>query len=69
MGAWLAAAAAIWILLTPWTLWAARGDGRLRVTFLDVGQGDSALVQFPGGAAILIDAGGMASACTAVASV
>ena len=30
----------------------------LRVTFLAVGQGDSALVQFPGGGAMLVDAGG-----------
>jgi len=32
--------------------------GRLRVTMLDVGQGDSILVQFPGGHSLLIDAGG-----------
>lgn len=31
---------------------------RLRITFLDVGQGDCALVQFPGGKVWLIDAGG-----------
>lgn len=33
--------------------------GRLRVTYLDVGQGDSALVDFPDGRAMLIDGGGM----------
>ena len=32
-------------------------DGGLRVTFLDVGQADAALVQFPGGEKMLIDAG------------
>jgi competence protein ComEC len=33
--------------------------GGLRVTFIDVGQGDAALVETPGGAAILIDTGGL----------
>src|SRR5690349_13831078 len=33
-------------------------DGtQLRVSFLDVGQGDSALVQVPGGKSVLIDGG------------
>jgi len=34
--------------------------GWLRVTFLDVGQGDATLVQFPGGRSLLVDAGGAA---------
>lgn len=38
----------------------ATPDGRLRIHFLDVGQGDSALVIFPGGSTMLIDAGGEA---------
>ena len=33
-------------------------DQKLRVTFLDVGQGDSALVRVPGGASMLIDGAG-----------
>jgi competence protein ComEC len=33
--------------------------GELRVTFLDVGQGDSAIVDLPDGRAILIDGGGL----------
>ena len=37
---------------------AARPDGRLQVDFLDVGQGDSALVTMPDGATLLIDGGG-----------
>lgn len=37
---------------------AARADGRLHFDFLDVGQGDSALVTMPDGAMLLIDGGG-----------
>lgn len=33
-------------------------DPRLRITFFDVGQGDAALIRFPGGSAWLVDAGG-----------
>ncbi len=36
--------------------------GALRVTFVDVGQGDAALVELPGGEVWLIDAGGEAGA-------
>jgi competence protein ComEC len=56
----IAAGAAVWILAEPWTLIASRGDGRLRVTFIDVGQGDAAFVRFPHGATLLVDAGGLA---------
>ena len=54
----VAAGAAVWIVAQPWTLALAGGDGRLHVTFLDVGQGDAAFLRFPGGAALLVDAGG-----------
>jgi competence protein ComEC len=37
----------------------ARPRGVLRATFLDVGQGDSALVDLPSGDAVLIDGGGL----------
>ncbi|HKZ06416.1 MAG TPA: ComEC/Rec2 family competence protein, partial [Methylomirabilota bacterium] len=43
-------AAAAWPLLAP-------ADARLRVTFLDVGQGDAALVEVPGGHRLLVDGG------------
>ncbi len=33
--------------------------GRLRVAFLDVGQGDATLAQLPGGHSLLVDAGGL----------
>jgi competence protein ComEC len=55
----VAAAAAIWILTDPLSILVARGDGRLLVTFIDVGQGDSAFVRFPAGSTLLVDVGGL----------
>jgi competence protein ComEC len=40
----------------PWS--AGRPDEKLRIDFLDVGQGDSALVTFPDGTTLLVDGGG-----------
>ncbi len=37
---------------------APSADGRLHVEFLDVGQGDSALITFPNGETMLVDGGG-----------
>ena len=37
---------------------AERPTGELRITFLDVGQGDSALIDLPDGSLALVDAGG-----------
>jgi len=47
------------VVTHPFT--APRPDGRLRVDFLDVGQGDCALITTPDGATILIDGGGRPS--------
>ena len=44
------------VVFHPWS--APRPDGRLRIDFLDVGQGDSALVTFPDGSTLLVDGGG-----------
>ena len=57
----VAAGAALWILIDPFTLIAARGDGRLHVTAIDVGQGDAIFVVFPLGSTLLVDAGGLSS--------
>jgi competence protein ComEC len=40
---------------------APKADGRLHIDFLDVGQGDSALVTFPNGETLLVDGGGRRS--------
>ncbi|HEX4348176.1 MAG TPA: ComEC/Rec2 family competence protein, partial [Vicinamibacterales bacterium] len=51
--------AALWLLFEPWSYFANRGDGDLHVTFIDVGQGDSAFIRFPRGASLLVDTGGV----------
>ena len=40
------------------TLWAVRKTDMLTITFLDVGQGNSAVIKFPNGKIMLIDGGG-----------
>jgi competence protein ComEC len=44
------------LVLHPFSSW--RAAGTLRVDFLDVGQGDSALVTMPDGTTLLVDGGG-----------
>lgn len=47
---------ALVLAATLW-LWMRPADGRLRVTFLDVGQGDAAFVELPDGRRLLVDGG------------
>jgi competence protein ComEC len=63
----VALVSAVWILAEPWTVAVAGGDERLHVSFVDVGQGDSAFVRFPRGATMLADAGGLVTSSGSVA--
>jgi competence protein ComEC len=63
----VAVASAFWMLAEPWTVALAGGDERLHVSFVDVGQGDSAFVRFPRGATMLADAGGLVASSGSVA--
>lgn len=47
------------ILYHPFS--APRADGKLRIDFLDVGQGDAALITFPNGETMVVDGGGRRS--------
>lgn len=51
------AATGLALLVVAGSLASGRADGRLRVTVLDVGQGDAVLVEGPRGARMLVDGG------------
>jgi competence protein ComEC len=54
-----AAALLIWIVAAPGTLAREFGDGSLRLTVMDVGQGDAMLVTLPNGRTLMVDSGGV----------
>ncbi|HEY3500378.1 MAG TPA: DNA internalization-related competence protein ComEC/Rec2 [Polyangiaceae bacterium] len=56
---WMTALAASLFVVERAQRAAGRSTGVLRISMLDVGQGDATLVEFPDGAAWLVDAGGM----------
>ena len=55
----LAAGALLLALALALAAWGPLARSGLRVTFLDVGQGDAAVLELPGGAVWLVDAGGL----------
>jgi competence protein ComEC len=57
----LTAGALAVVAVAPMSSLAGPASGRLRLTMLDVGQGESLLLQFPTGHALLVDAGGRLS--------
>jgi competence protein ComEC len=57
--AWAALGAAVLLVLEVGARREGAPKGLLRVTFLDVGQGDSAIVDLPDGRALVVDGGGL----------
>ena len=60
-GAWLAMGCLAGILAAPTLAWRRPAAPWLRMTMVDVGQGDALVLQLPGGRSLLVDAGGSAS--------
>lgn len=55
----LSGGAAMWALAELWEQREGAPRGKLRVSVLDVGQGDAVLIDLPNGGAVLVDGGGM----------
>lgn len=70
LGVALAVLCGWWIVIEPMLspLWAINARPPLRVTFIDVGQGNAAIVQFSDGRNLSIDAGGLAGAAFDIGS-
>jgi competence protein ComEC len=51
----------LWMAMAPQTYARAAFETRMRVTAMDVGQGDAFLVTFPDGQTLLVDAGGVST--------
>ena len=51
----------MWIVVAPQARVRAKGDGRLHLAVMDVGQGDAMLVTFPDGRRLAVDTGGVSS--------
>ena len=54
---WWALVAAVAVASLVWLAASTGPDGRLHVSFVDVGQGDATLIQTPGGRRIVVDGG------------
>ena len=54
---WWALAAAVGVASLVWLAASTGPDGRLHVSFVDVGQGDATLIETPGGRRIVVDGG------------
>ena len=54
---WWALAAAVAVASLVWLAASTGPDGRLHVSFVDVGQGDAAMIETPGGRRIVVDGG------------
>jgi competence protein ComEC len=53
-------AAVVLAIAAGWWTWERHAPGRLRLAFLDVGQGDATVVELPDGRVLVVDAGGFA---------
>jgi competence protein ComEC len=50
--------ASLWVLVWLGSAFTFQSNGELQITFLDVGQGDGAVIRFPDGETMVVDGGG-----------